>query len=108
MCIYIYLLMWFQITMNPRRLAGFGLSDGEWTERIWSYLGRFSHIVKEQTAANHNDLLTAAALYLAQKKADYLGIYFYFLDHRNTQYISIWSVCDIFVLDSLCSKHTQK
>ena len=49
------------------------MSDGEWTERIWSYLRPFSVITKDQTAAHRQDTLTIAAHHLAMKKNSVLG-----------------------------------
>lgn len=35
-----------QVNYNPRFLKGFGLTDGEGLERLWSYLGEFVPITK--------------------------------------------------------------
>ena len=59
--------------MNPRRMKGFGLTDGEQLERLWSYLRLFSKISKEQTAGHRKELLAMALLNYAQKKMDAIG-----------------------------------
>ena len=55
------------------------MTDGEWTERIWSFLRPFSQITKDQTIAHREDTLTAAVMYLAGKKNAVMGkLYFRF------------------------------
>ncbi len=48
---------------NPRNITGFGLADGENVERLLSFLGRFSSMTKEMSAANRTDALTDALNY---------------------------------------------
>ncbi|GAA6111800.1 uncharacterized protein LOC120485855 isoform X2 [Tachysurus ichikawai] len=38
-----------QIKYSTRRLDGFGLTDGEGMERLWSFLRRFARVTKEMT-----------------------------------------------------------
>ena len=59
--------------MNPRRQPGFGLTDGEQLERIWSYLRLFAKITKEQTPNHRIDLLTLALMHYAQRKTLNIG-----------------------------------
>ncbi|CAO3601287.1 unnamed protein product [Absidia cylindrospora] len=33
-----------QMKYSPRFISGFGLTDGEWMERLWSYLGGFTKV----------------------------------------------------------------
>ena len=46
-----------QNQFSPRNIEGFGLTDGENVERLWSYLGRFSRMTKEMSSGNRIDLL---------------------------------------------------
>ena len=39
---------------------GFGLSDGEGMERLWSYMRRFSAMTKEMQPSHRIDVLTDA------------------------------------------------
>ncbi len=56
-----------QVAYSPRRVAGFGLTDGEGIERLWSYLRKFCYMTKEMTASNRTDLLTEALLHYARR-----------------------------------------
>lgn len=56
-----------QMKFSPRRLKGFGLSDGEQVERLWSYLRNFSSITKEMTPSNRIDALTDALIHHSRK-----------------------------------------
>ncbi|XP_078659031.1 uncharacterized protein LOC144904191 isoform X1 [Branchiostoma floridae x Branchiostoma belcheri] len=58
-----------QILYSTRRKEGFGLTDGEGMERIWSHLRPFYRITKEMTPSHRIDLLTDAALHYARRKA---------------------------------------
>lgn len=62
-----------QIALSPRNIEGFGLSDGEGTERLWSYLRRFSTMTKEMRPSHRIDVLTDAILFYAQKSSSNLG-----------------------------------
>ncbi|KAI8515552.1 hypothetical protein Bbelb_063650, partial [Branchiostoma belcheri] len=55
---------------SPRRKEGFGLSDGEVVERLWSYLRKFKPISKEMTPSHRSDLLTDALLHYSRRKAE--------------------------------------
>lgn len=52
---------------SPKCISGAGLFDGEGTERLWSYLGKFNKITKEQTYENRQDLLCEALLNVGAK-----------------------------------------
>ncbi|XP_046843139.1 uncharacterized protein LOC124437176 [Xenia sp. Carnegie-2017] len=56
-----------QVKLSPRRLDGFGLTDGEAIERLWAYLRGFSAITKEMSASRRVDLLTDALLHLSRR-----------------------------------------
>ncbi|XP_049331675.1 uncharacterized protein LOC111195712 isoform X3 [Astyanax mexicanus] len=58
-----------QIMYSTRRLDGFGLTDGEGMERLWSFLRRFARITKEMTPSHRMDLLTDALLHYGWRKA---------------------------------------
>ena len=56
-----------QLKYSPRRVSGFGLSDGEQVERLWSFLRRFASITKEMTPSNRIDALTDALLHYRRR-----------------------------------------
>ncbi|XP_078608414.1 uncharacterized protein LOC144880223 [Branchiostoma floridae x Branchiostoma japonicum] len=58
-----------QILYSTRRKDGFGLTDGEGMERLWSYLRLFSRSTKEMTPTHRIDLLTDALLHFARRKS---------------------------------------
>nr|XP_026696041.1 uncharacterized protein LOC108950923 isoform X3 [Ciona intestinalis] len=47
-----------QIKYNPRRKTGFGLTEGETVERLWSFLRNFNKVTKEMLPEHRTDLLT--------------------------------------------------
>ncbi|KAI8498153.1 hypothetical protein Bbelb_240970 [Branchiostoma belcheri] len=57
------------ILYSPRRMEGFGLTDGEGMERLWSYLRPFFRVTKEMTPSHRLDLLTDATLHYARRKS---------------------------------------
>ena len=62
---------------SPRQCEGFGLSDGEVMERLWSYLRRFSQMTKEMRPAHRVDILAHALLYYAFMSKQKLGISYF-------------------------------
>ena len=73
---------------SPRQCEGFGLSDGEVMERLWSYLRRFSRMTKEMRPAHRVDILAHALLYYAFMSKQKLGIlYFYAFISLHTMYV---------------------
>lgn len=62
-----------QINYSPRRLPGFGLTDGEVLERLWSFLRRFGKMTKEMRPNHRVDVLTDALLFYAKKRSASLG-----------------------------------
>ena len=62
----------FQVFFNPRRLTGFGLSDGEVMERIWSFARRFARMTKEMRPSHRIDILTDALMYYCRRTVDRL------------------------------------
>lgn len=46
-----------QLKYSPRNVPGFGLSDGEVVERLWSYLRRFSRMSKEMRPSHRLDVI---------------------------------------------------
>eukprot|EP00794_Sanderia_malayensis_P001316 gene1316-1462_t len=57
-----------QLQYAVRYSPEFGLTDGESTERLWSFLRRFTAITKEMTRTHRTDLLTDALIYFARRK----------------------------------------
>jgi len=53
---------------------GFGLSDGEGMERLWSFLRPFSRMTKEMGPSHRIDILTDAIHYYGQKAIDNIGM----------------------------------
>lgn len=64
-----------QIAFGPRRNSGYGLTDGEGIERLWSYLRGFSSITKEMTCGRRIDVLTDALLHYAKKRLQQFGLF---------------------------------
>ncbi|XP_038062631.1 uncharacterized protein LOC119733127 [Patiria miniata] len=62
-----------QVAYSTRWRCGYGLTDGEVMERLWSYLRRFSSITKEMTPAHREDLLTDALLHYSRRKRADIG-----------------------------------
>ncbi|XP_028417867.1 uncharacterized protein LOC114542545 [Dendronephthya gigantea] len=61
-----------QLEYSPRRANGFGLSDGEQLERLWSYLRRFGKMTKEMRPSHRIDVLSDAILYYGRSCKDKL------------------------------------
>ena len=62
-----------QIKYSPRRVPGFGMTDGEVLERLWSFLRRFGKMTKEMRPNHRIDVLSDALLFYAKKKSASLG-----------------------------------
>ena len=75
---------------SPRHCEGFGLSDGEVMERLWSYLRRFSQMTKEMRPAHRVDILAHALLYYAFMSKQKLGILYFkvYFTSYNIRYVS--------------------
>ncbi|XP_066300410.1 uncharacterized protein [Branchiostoma lanceolatum] len=58
-----------QVQYNTRRREGFGLTDGEGVESLWSFLRRFSRITKEMTQAHRIEKPTDALSHFAMRKS---------------------------------------
>lgn len=56
---------------------GYGLTDGEVLERLWSFLRRFSKMTKEMRPSHRVDVLTDALLYYAKLAANNLRMSYY-------------------------------
>ena len=56
-----------------RYLEGFGLTDGEGTERLWSFLRPLSVITKEMTPVHRVEVLNDALIHFCQHKTVNLG-----------------------------------
>ncbi|XP_066020137.1 uncharacterized protein [Pocillopora verrucosa] len=62
-----------QVNYSGRRLEGFGMSDCEVMERLWSYLRPTAKITKEMTPAHRVDTLTDFLMHYAKKSISDLG-----------------------------------
>lgn len=69
------LLFFTQIKYSPRRVKGVGLTDGEGTERLWSFLRDYSRITKEMSPGKRVDVLTDGLLHYAERLRHRFGIY---------------------------------
>ena len=65
--------------MSPRNKIGYALSDGEGSERLWSFMRRFSRMTREMRPAHRVDVLTDAVLHFARATAGRLSMYVYML-----------------------------
>ena len=63
-----------QVQFSPRRTTGVGLTDGEGTERLWSFLRGFSAITKEMTPEKRIDTLTDGLLLYGKQTVKKLGL----------------------------------
>ncbi|XP_028417790.1 uncharacterized protein LOC114542444 isoform X2 [Dendronephthya gigantea] len=61
-----------QLQYSPRRVDGFGLTDGEQLERLWSYLRRFGKMTKEMRPSHRIDVLSDAILHYSRQCKDTL------------------------------------
>ena len=62
-----------KILYSPRRLTGFGLTDGEVMERMWSFLRGFGSITKEMTPSRRIDALSDCLLHYARLSRSKIG-----------------------------------
>lgn len=70
---YRYCILSYQVLYAPLQCDGFGLSDGEVMERLWSYLRRFSRMTKEMRPSHRTDVLVHALLYYGYMSKKKLG-----------------------------------
>ncbi len=68
----VFFFLW-QLEYSPRRKLGFGLSDGEQLERLWSFLHRFGKMTKEMRPSHRIDVISDAVLYYGRLCKDKLG-----------------------------------
>lgn len=68
-------LITYQIQFSPRRQKGYGLTDGEGIERLWSFLRGFSSMTKEMSAGRRADILTDALLHYSARQLQQFGKY---------------------------------
>ena len=55
-------------------MVGFGLTDGEVMERLWSYLRGFASITKEMSPSRRIDALTDCLLHYGQQSKSKLAV----------------------------------
>jgi hypothetical protein len=65
--------MFMQVNFSVRYLKGFGLTDGEGTERLWSFLRPLSAITKEMIPVHRLEVLNDALLHFSRRKTALLG-----------------------------------
>ncbi|CAK8689898.1 unnamed protein product [Clavelina lepadiformis] len=65
-----------QLQFSPRQLEGFGLTDGEAMERLWSYLRKFNCITKEMKPKHRTYLLTDALIHFGCRLKKKFGLQF--------------------------------
>ena len=63
-----------KVQLSPRYKEGFGMTDGEVMERLWSHMRRFSRMTKEMRPSHQIDVLTDTLLCCAHKAAASLGL----------------------------------
>ena len=62
-----------QINFNPRRMEGFGLTDGEGCERLWSLLSPSVPIVRQMRLCVFKDFLSLLIMHISEKKTQKLA-----------------------------------
>ena len=87
-----------QLKFSPRNKPGFGMTDGEVVERLWSYLTRFARMTKEMHPAHRIDVLSDALFHYSRKSNENLGDLLTMLCHcclfiRLSTYIQI--ICSL-------------
>ena len=73
-----------QVKFSPRRKQGFGLTDGEMLERLWSYIRRFAKMTKEMRPSHRTDVLTDALLHYGTKTVKKIGTFMFNLYNLGT------------------------
>ncbi|OAD75770.1 hypothetical protein PHYBLDRAFT_186013 [Phycomyces blakesleeanus NRRL 1555(-)] len=63
-----------QVKLNPKYRDGFGLTDGECLERLWSYLNRFVTMTRKMGQANRKLVLYRAIKFRNETKKVELGL----------------------------------
>ncbi|PKY55333.1 hypothetical protein RhiirA4_329301, partial [Rhizophagus irregularis] len=64
-----------QCIYHPRKREGFGLTDGEWLERLWSYLGKFTKTTRIMTPSYRKFILSLALDHFAETRIQKIGNY---------------------------------
>lgn len=72
-----------QIEFSPRRQNGYGLTDGEGIERLWSYLRGFSSLTKEMNAGRRIDILTDALMHYGARQIQQFGMLLLYFEYRD-------------------------
>jgi len=81
-----------QLQYNPRNISGFGLSDGEVVERLWSYLRRFAAMTKEMHPSHRVDVLSDALMYYHMKSSSSLSEFSSY-SHKIVSYGNSYCFC---------------
>ena len=77
-----YIVINFQINSSTRRIAGYGLTDGEGVERLWSFLRPLAKLTKEMTPDHRTELLNDALIHFSKRKTAGLGWYSWYKDNK--------------------------
>ncbi|KAI8136611.1 hypothetical protein BJV82DRAFT_675971 [Fennellomyces sp. T-0311] len=59
-----------QVKYHPRLTIGYGLKDGEWLERLWSYFNGFVSMTRYMTPLNRRLTLTVALKTFSRQKVE--------------------------------------
>ena len=87
-----FLNLYVKISYGPRKLEGFGLTDGEVMERLWSYLRPTGKITKEMTATHRIDALTDFLLHYTRRSRCQIGAGYNFYSLVNLRKFNFWKV----------------
>lgn len=86
---------YLQNEYSPRGIDKFGYSDGEGTERLWSFIATISNAAKNSKKEHFIDLITDKCLHYSEKLQNKIGNYV------NAAFVSVKLSCKLF------SKHVQ-
>lgn len=62
-----------QVEYNPRFIDGFGLTDGEWLERLWSFPSGFVKLTRRMTPEHRMLTLSLALDHFKKEKILNIG-----------------------------------
>ncbi|KAI8143101.1 hypothetical protein BJV82DRAFT_613516 [Fennellomyces sp. T-0311] len=62
-----------QVEYNPKYISGFGMTDGEWSERLWSYMNGYIPTTRHMSSEHRILTLTIALDYFKRKRINSIG-----------------------------------
>jgi len=80
---------YFQNDFSPQNITGFGLSDGEGVERLWSNLRNFASMTKEMCSSHRIDVLSDALRHYRRKTTEKIGIHSVYKLNADEPYRSV-------------------